>query len=293
MPVYNAQRYLREAIEALLAQTMGDFELILCDNASTDSTGEICQEYAAGDGRVRYHRNDANLGVVANFNRAFELARGEYFKWAAYDDLHAPTYLEHCAAALDTDPGLAVCHSQTRSIDDQGRDRGEFPALFRLDVGSPVERFRRMIWVDAFPPIWGLMRREMVRRTGLHGPFMGSDRVFLAELLLHGGIAYVAEPLFLLREHAGSYTSSVTDYYKRLSWYAPGRKIPSWMQIPVTARHFAGAVRRAPIGLIQKTRCWGHVMGWMGVCGAQLVGRKLHLTRRHQRKVPNAAGAIA
>lgn len=293
MPVYNAQRYLREAVETLLAQTMGDFELILSDNASTDATGEICREYAAKDGRVRYHRNATNLGVVANFNRAFDLARGAYFKWAAYDDLHAPAYLERCAAVLDADPSLAVCHSRTRSIDDQGRDRGEFPSRYRLDVASPVERFRRMIWTDAFPPIWGLMRSAMVRRTGLHGAFMGSDRVFLAELLLHGGAAYVEEPLFLLREHAGSYTSSVTDYYKRLSWYAPGRKIPAWLQIPVTAKHFAGAVRRAPIGLIQKTRCWGHVTGWMSVCGAQLVGRKLHLTRRTERKVPNAAGAMA
>src|SRR3982751_6015938 len=120
MPVFNAQRYLREAIESLLGQTMGDFELILSDNASTDSTAEICQAFVCRDSRVKYFRNETNLGVVANFNLAFTRARGRLFKWAAYDDLHAPEYLERCAAVLDREPGVGICHSLTRSIDGAG-----------------------------------------------------------------------------------------------------------------------------------------------------------------------------
>lgn len=290
MPVFNAQRYVREAIESLLAQTMGDFEIVLCDNASTDQTEDICREFAARDRRLRYLRNAANLGVVANFNLAFEAARGPYFKWAAYDDLHAPAYLERCVARLETERSLAICHSQTRSIDDAGRDHGDFPALYRLDVPCPIERFRRIIWTDAFPPIWGLMRSEMVRRTRLHLPFMGTDRVFMAEMLLQGGVAYVEQPLFLLREHAASYTSSVTEYDKRLSWYAPGRKVPSWMQIPVTAKYFLGAIRRAPIGAGQKLRCTRHVLGWVGTCAAQLIARKLRLGTRNHHQTATAAG---
>jgi glycosyltransferase involved in cell wall biosynthesis len=275
MPVYNAQRYLREAVDSLLGQTMGDFEIILCDNASTDSTGEICRRYAAADGRVRYHRNSKNLGVVANFNRAFELSRGRYFKWAAYDDLHGPTYLERCAAALDADPSLAVAHCLTRAIDEKGSDVGEFRASERLDAAAAADRFRRMIWTDAFPPIWGLMRSAMVRRTKLHGAYMGSDRNFLAELLLLGGVAYVPEYLFFIREHAGSYTAGVKDYYQRLRWYAPGRRVPSWMQVPRTAAGYLASIARSPISWGEKVECARHVMGWLSACGRGVVERRM------------------
>lgn len=275
MPVYNAQRYLREAIDSLLAQTMDDFEIVLSDNASTDVTPDICREYAARDPRVKYHRNDTNLGVVANFNRVFQLSTGQYFKWAAYDDVHAPTYLERCAAVLDRDPTIAVAHSLTRSVDEDGRDRGEFPASFRLDVARAPERFRRMIWTDAFPPIWGLFRSAQVRRSGLFGPYMGSDRNFLAELVLAGGVAYVPEFLFMLRDHPGSYTSSVTEYYQRLSWYAPGKRIPSWFQVPRTAIGYAGAIRRADVPLSEKAACARHVAGWLATCAGQLIRRRL------------------
>ena len=279
MPVYNAQRYLREALDSLLAQTMGDFEVVMSDNASTDATAEICHEYAARDARFRYHRNPANLGVVANFNRVFELSTGRYFKWAAYDDLHAPAYLERCAAVLDAEPGVAVCHSLTRSIDDDGLDRGEFAATFRLDAPRASERFRRMIWTDAFPPIWGLMRTADVRRTTCMEPYMGSDRNFMAEMVLMGGVAYVPEFLFLLREHAGSYTASVKDYYQRLSWYAPGKRIPSWMQVPRTAYGYLGAIRRAPVPWAEKVACARHVADWLATCSGQFVRRRLGMEK--------------
>src|SRR5215471_14033382 len=94
LPVYNGQRYLAGAIQAILDQTFSDFELIICDNASTDETESICRDLAARDPRVRYHRNPANIGAAPNFNKTFELSTGEYFKWLAHDDLHEPTYLQ-------------------------------------------------------------------------------------------------------------------------------------------------------------------------------------------------------
>ena len=86
LPVYNGERYLRIAIEAILTQTYQDFEFIISDNASTDSTEQICREYAAIDKRICYHRNEKNIGAPRNFNRAFELSHGEYLKWATCDD---------------------------------------------------------------------------------------------------------------------------------------------------------------------------------------------------------------
>ena len=104
IPVYNGGRFIKEAIDSILAQTFEDFELILSDNASTDETEEICKEYATLDRRIRYYRNEENLGAAKNYNRVFELSNGEYFKWASHDDLCAPEYLERCIAALCPPP---------------------------------------------------------------------------------------------------------------------------------------------------------------------------------------------
>ena len=91
LPVYNGERYLPQALDAILSQTFEDFELIISDNASTDSTQDICKSYAANDARVKYFRNSSNIGISRNFNRVFELSSGgEYFKWCAHDDLMAP-----------------------------------------------------------------------------------------------------------------------------------------------------------------------------------------------------------
>ena len=89
IPVYNGERFVATAIKSVLDQTFTDFELIVCDNASTDQTPEICQEFARKDSRIRYLRQEINIGAKANFNRVFEYARGEYFKWIAADDLCA------------------------------------------------------------------------------------------------------------------------------------------------------------------------------------------------------------
>src|SRR5688500_5450428 len=81
VPVYNGERYVARSIEALLAQTFADFELIIADNASTDGTEAICRAYVMRDPRVSYHRSPTNVGIVANFNRCVALARAPYFKW--------------------------------------------------------------------------------------------------------------------------------------------------------------------------------------------------------------------
>ena len=86
LPVYNGERFLPQALDSILAQTFEDFELIISDNASTDTTEEICRTYATQDQRIHYHRHEQNRGAAWNFNYIVPLARGEYFKWAADDD---------------------------------------------------------------------------------------------------------------------------------------------------------------------------------------------------------------
>lgn len=94
MPVYNGAQYIREALNSLLAQTFADFELIISDNASTDSTQSICEEYERRDPRIRYVRQSKNNGALANFQFVLDQAQGEYFMWAAADDLWDKHWIE-------------------------------------------------------------------------------------------------------------------------------------------------------------------------------------------------------
>src|SRR5690348_15099471 len=108
LPVFNGERYLRAAVESLLQQDFEDFELIISDNASNDKTQELCQEFASRDGRVRYSRAEVNQGAAWNFANVVQLARGAYFKWAAYDDICLPAFLKRCVEALDGAPSSVV-----------------------------------------------------------------------------------------------------------------------------------------------------------------------------------------
>ncbi len=94
MPVYNGAKYIREALDSLLAQTFTDFELIISDNASTDDTQAICEEYALRDNRIRYVRQGENQGALANFQFVLDQARGKYFMWSAADDRWDKNWVE-------------------------------------------------------------------------------------------------------------------------------------------------------------------------------------------------------
>jgi glycosyltransferase involved in cell wall biosynthesis len=94
MPVYNGESYIREALDSLLAQTFSDFELLISDNASTDGTQAICETYARKDRRIRYVRQNNNLGAGRNFEYVLDHAHGKYFMWAAHDDMWASNWLE-------------------------------------------------------------------------------------------------------------------------------------------------------------------------------------------------------
>jgi glycosyltransferase involved in cell wall biosynthesis len=201
MPLYNAERYVREALDALLAQDYENFELIISDNASTDATESICREYAARDGRIRYGRAESNMGAVWNFRRVFELARGEYFMWAAFDDLRAPEYVSRCVAALESRPDAVMCCTGIQIIDEAGRDieEADFPLGIRMSGRRAATRVRAiarsLYWYD----FYGLMRRGVLAATRLPQPTWGFDVILMLEMSLRGEVLLVPEKLFFYR----------------------------------------------------------------------------------------------
>jgi glycosyltransferase involved in cell wall biosynthesis len=280
LPVFNGERYVADAIESVLAQTFEDFELIISDNASTDRTAAICREYAARDPRVRYHRNDRNIGAAPNFNRAFRLSCGQYFKWAAHDDLLAPEFLAKCVAVLDADPRTVLCHTLVTIADENGQSLGTFDS--RMDgsaAPSAADRFAAVILSNRFCfDIFGLMRVSAIERIKL-GSFPRSDEAFLGELALLGPILKVPEPLYTNRDHPGRYMRKVQfrpDH--SLSWFDANRAgetvLPSWTLFAAYLR----MIRVHVPGRRERARCYGHALRWLTVnwnlvrMGLDLVG---------------------
>src|ERR1700730_7419804 len=96
LPVHNGGNFLAAAIDSILAQSYGDFDLVISDNASTDDTEEICRAYARRDSRIHYIRQSTNVGAANNYNVSFRMSDSQYFKWAAHDDVLAPGFLGAC-----------------------------------------------------------------------------------------------------------------------------------------------------------------------------------------------------
>lgn len=201
LPVFNGEPYLRAAIESILAQEYRTLELIISDNASTDRTEAICREYVARDARVRYVRAGVNRGAVQNFASVLELARGEYFMWAAYDDLRHPAYVDRCVAELAARPDAVLCCTSVAFVDEKGRpdDDPDLPRGIRPAGKTPVARVRQIARANFWYDFYGLMRMDVLRDTRGPLPVWGFDVVLTVEMCMRGSVIAVEEPLFIYR----------------------------------------------------------------------------------------------
>jgi len=230
LPVYNGEDYLREAIDSILSQSFEDFELIISDNASTDGTQFICEHYAKSDSRIRYLRNDVNIGAAPNYNCLISLARGEYFKWAAHDDNCYEDFLAECVSALDNNPDVVLCYPSTHVIDGEGKVLCDYRDNLGLLQDSPQERLIAYLRTNFMRktgmcnPIFGVMRLSELHKTRLIQEFLSSDRLLLAHLTLLGKSIELRSILFQRRVHLGISTMANRNFSDRLAWFSSGAK---------------------------------------------------------------------
>jgi glycosyltransferase involved in cell wall biosynthesis len=266
LPVYNGERFVAAAIESVLGQTFAGLELVISDNASTDRTEEICRDYAARDTRVRYSRNSSNIGVNPNFRRVFRLARAEYFKWVAHDDLQTADFLEKAVPVLDSNPHIVVCYPRVAVINERGehitsRSYGLDPDLARN--GRPQDRLEKILWINwGSPPIYGLMRSSVLARTPLLATTYAADQVLLAELALHGGFHELPEELLLHREHANRSVHVNPSRLALMRFQDPSNStgviFPAWRVM----RDYFAAVNRAPLDWHSRMTCRKYILRW-------------------------------
>ena len=266
VPVFNGEAFLEDAIRSTLAQTLDDLELILCDNASQDRTPEICRDYAARDARVRYFRNPRNLGAAANYNLAFSHARGRYFKWLAHDDRMRPSFLAKTFRLLEERPDAVLCNAVISYIDSAGAQIGLYDtALSGADSFSPSARFAWMVLRShTCADFFGLIRREALRDSLLHGSFHGADRALLAQLALRGRLIQLPAPLLSIREHPSRYTRAQQRSSERAAWHDSAQtrraSFPTWRLY----REYLKMVGREPLTPPERSRCYVVLAKWWG-----------------------------
>jgi len=260
MPAYNSERYIAASLDSLLAQDLGDFELVISDNASTDGTSDICRSYAARDARIRYLRQPRNIGAVANWNYLVHAARGTYFRWSSSNDLCAPDLLRRCVEALEADTSLVLCYGRTALIDDDGRVFEQYDRDRQFREARASARFRRACMeMHLNNAQSAVIRLRELRATGLERAFPEGDMVLMAELALHGGFRLLPEVLFYRRMGRNS-----TTRYMNATERAAFRDPATVGRVEYTVWPSTGAllrsVVRAPIGMRERAESAAFVL---------------------------------
>lgn len=212
IPSYNCAPFIGAAIESVLEQRYTDFELLIIDDCSTDASCEVIAGFLERDPRIVFLRNERNLGMVANWNRCIELARGEYIHYMFADDLFAsPDCLQKMAAVLDADPGVSLVVSARNIIDEESRIK-RVASHFRDGTVAAGARVIRRCLFEARNLI-GEPSVVMFRKTqALRGFHPGYAQLVDLEMWFHlleqGRFAYLGKPLASFRDHPGQQTKA-------------------------------------------------------------------------------------
>lgn len=211
MPTYNAERTIRLSIDSLLNQTLSDFELIVSDNASTDGTWAIVEEYARLDCRVKAIRQPHNIGANGNYSAVVRAARGRYFKWASSNDWCSADFLALCVAHLDANDDVVLVLPRTRLFQDEVENAIDYDGDVAFDERDAVERFFQVgTQLRLNNVLNGVIRTDALRATSLIEHYPGADVVLVGHLALLGKIALLHLHLFYRRMERETATRLMT-----------------------------------------------------------------------------------
>lgn len=218
LPVYNGEKFIRQSLDSLLAQTFQNTRLIISDNASTDRTADICKEYAARDSRIVYTRNEHNIGNPRNFNRIANLTTTKYLKWSTADDYWDVNFLQRALDIMEHDDNIALCYPGCVLVDQHGANPKPYKDHLHLMGDNAGQRYLDVLEKhEMLHQHLGLIRTAALKQTHLLGTFYGSDLNLISELALYGKFFEIPEPMFFRRFHetSGSFNRASADHQSR------------------------------------------------------------------------------
>lgn len=263
LPVHNGGRFLPRALESLLAQDYPDFDVVVSDNGSTDDTVEVARDFARRDARVSVLSEPLNRGAAWNFNHAFHRSTGRFFKWAAHDDMYAPSHLRRCVEALEADAGVVLAYTQAVDIDESDQVLCPRPSPRVAEAERRADRLGSVLRTPT-PcfEVFGLMRRADLARTSLIGSYTSSDRVLLLELAALGRFRAIDEELFLHRQHPERSVHANPRGRDRSGWFDTRLEgaitIPRWR----LGREYARVLGSVPATPAERIELMRHLAAW-------------------------------
>ncbi|MBI1905638.1 MAG: glycosyltransferase [Rhodocyclales bacterium] len=248
IPCYNYGRFLDECLGFVTAQTRGDFQVLVMDNASDDDTAEVAARWMAHDARIRYHRNAENLGAVGNMKLGYEMTEAEYVAILPADDMWRPTFLETTCAALEAHPECTYAYTGWHTGSGDANEPDQPMQLIPHAHGGVVDDLACLVIQNHIPLSFGVFRRGICEQVGgaypLYLPMLGDLYLWL-RLCSAGRGYYVAENLGRLRFHDanesyGLFQSgrSAHDHIHLLDLVFEGEQWPLAVRLLAKARQF-------------------------------------------------------
>jgi len=198
MPVRNGGVLLKAAINDVLAQSWPNLEIIISDNCSSDGTQALCEAFAREDSRIAYHRQSTTLTAYENFRFVLEQASGEFFMWAAHDDLRSADYIERLAEALVRIPCATVTFGDLANFSDFATARSAPIVPYDFEnTGLGFQARLNKILCQGAGEIYGLVRRHALDDYSWPDLDFAPDGPVLAHLAAHGDFVHVAGPRFM------------------------------------------------------------------------------------------------
>lgn len=239
LPLFRQPRHLPEALDTLLGQAERRLAVVLVDDGGDPAVREIALRYAHSDARVSYVANDRRLGMVANWQRAFELATAShpdvpYFAWASDHDSWHPRWLGCLADALDVRPDAVAAYPHNMRMDADGRVLRLPWSFDTARIRDPVQRLAcASRGMSAGDMVYALFRVDALRRAHVFRPVIQPDRLLLAELALRGPFVQVDEVLW--RRRVLGLEASVARQRRTLF----GDRTPIYSRTPWPLQHAA------------------------------------------------------
>ena len=211
IPTFNNANFLRQAVESVLRQNNQDFEIVIVDNCSTDHTGTLVEDLQKkNDGRIRFYKNDRNIGLAGNFNKCLKYAHGIYIKFLCSDDVLLPECLEKMVAALDAHQSVRLVCSGRLTVNEIGEKIGfkQYPSTEIIIRGSNATT--KCLFGKNYI---GEPTAVMFRKRDLTGNFREDlpqlmDMEMWFQLLEQGDLLCIGGPLCAIRLHSGQVTNT-------------------------------------------------------------------------------------
>jgi glycosyltransferase involved in cell wall biosynthesis len=210
IPVFNGEDYIEESIDSILNQTENNFELIIADNCSTDSTVDIVNNY--DDPRLKLHRNDSNYGIFGNFNKCIEYSKGDYIVILPHDDLIEPTMLECFSKVLNENKKCGLVYSSNYQVNAQSEKINFILSQPKNKLMDNREAFE--LFIQTCPIQTCMVRRDVYKNIGLFVldlPFTGDINMWCRVALAGYEVMYIKDPQNSIRVHEDQTTKRIYD----------------------------------------------------------------------------------